>query len=212
MTKILLQNDRIIFDGHADSVQECETITLLCDSLENNPNFKTVRYESGYAEFEKVGKAEKLMFGIFDCTVVFDANITKVTMTSPKTVEWTTSGQNNSGGGYNDGELAKFTVVLNSGYVIDTITSSDTTATIQNITDSTFEVQPASFSTVYGTITLTSKQGVSSQKSYDLSTSSKWANLAEGNHSVTIKAKASGYRESEASTAVTVAKAGGVMK
>lgn len=45
-------------------------------------------------------------------------------------------------------------------------------------------------------------------KQYDLSTSSKWTNLADGNHSVTIIAKAAGYRDSASSTAVTVVKSG----
>ena len=44
------------------------------------------------------------------------------------------------------------------------------------------------------------------RKSYDLSTSAKWATLTEGNHNVQIVAKASGYRDSEKSAAVTVNK------
>lgn len=47
---------------------------------------------------------------------------------------------------------------------------------------------------------------VSPTKSYDLSTSSKWANLAVGNHNITIVAKASGYRDSSASGAVIITK------
>lgn len=45
-----------------------------------------------------------------------------------------------------------------------------------------------------------------SRKSYDLSTSAKWATLSSGNHNVQIVAKASGYRDSEKSAAVTVNK------
>ena len=44
------------------------------------------------------------------------------------------------------------------------------------------------------------------RKSYDLSTSAKWATLTVGNHNVQIVAKASGYRDSEKSAAVTVNK------
>lgn len=40
-------------------------------------------------------------------------------------------------------------------------------------------------------------------KTYDLSTSTKWANLSDGDHTVQIIAKADGYRASEASSAVT---------
>ena len=45
-----------------------------------------------------------------------------------------------------------------------------------------------------------------SRKSYDLSTSAKWATLSSGNHNVQIVAKASGYRDSEPSAAVSVTK------
>lgn len=54
MTKIKILDDRIIFDGHADTREECETITLMCDNLAESKDFKTVKYEKGYAEFEKV--------------------------------------------------------------------------------------------------------------------------------------------------------------
>lgn len=43
-------------------------------------------------------------------------------------------------------------------------------------------------------------------KSYDLSTSSKWAALSDGDHNITIVAKADGYRDSEPSSAVVVTK------
>lgn len=43
-------------------------------------------------------------------------------------------------------------------------------------------------------------------KSYDLSTSSKWANLADGEHTVKIKAKGTGYGTSSFSNSVTVTK------
>ena len=44
-------------------------------------------------------------------------------------------------------------------------------------------------------------------KSYDLSTSSKWANLAAGSHTVKIRAKGSGYADSPFSNEVSVTKA-----
>nr|DAD77504.1 MAG TPA: hypothetical protein [Podoviridae sp. ctaNW81] len=62
MTKITTYNRGIIIDGHADTKEECETITLLCDSLAKDKNFKQVAYDKGYAAFEKVGKAERLRF------------------------------------------------------------------------------------------------------------------------------------------------------
>ena len=45
-------------------------------------------------------------------------------------------------------------------------------------------------------------------KSYDLSTSSKWSALSDGEHTVQIVAKGAGYRDSEKSTSVTVTKGG----
>lgn len=43
-------------------------------------------------------------------------------------------------------------------------------------------------------------------KSYDLSTSSKWANLADGDHVVKLRAKGAGYGTSSFSNSVTVTK------
>lgn len=214
MTKILLQNDRIIFDGHADSIQECETITLLCDSLANNLNFKTVRYESGYAEFEKIGKAEKLMFvpAPAEITMVFDSHITAVNSRSPMTVGWTTSGETKTTKA-NDGTTYTFDVTLSSGYVIDTVTLSDSdeqTGKLTGKTDTTFSILAGSGG-IFQTITITSKQGGSSQKSYDLSSSSKWSALSDGEHAVQIVAKGTGYRDSAKSTGVTVTKGGATL-
>lgn len=45
-------------------------------------------------------------------------------------------------------------------------------------------------------------------KSYDLSTSSKWSALSDGEHTVQIVAKGSGYRDSAKSKSVTVTKGG----
>lgn len=50
-------------------------------------------------------------------------------------------------------------------------------------------------------------QGEIARKSYDLSTSAKWATLSSGNHNVQIVAKASGYLDSEKSAAAVVKKA-----
>lgn len=43
-------------------------------------------------------------------------------------------------------------------------------------------------------------------KSYDLSTSSKWANLADGDHVVKLRARGAGYGSSSFSNSVTVTK------
>ena len=59
-----IQSDKIIIDGHADTKEECETITLLCDSLAKDSNFKQIAYDKGYAAFKKVGKTNNLMFEV----------------------------------------------------------------------------------------------------------------------------------------------------
>ena len=216
MTKIKMLKDRIIFDGHADSRQECETITLMCDNLAKSKDFKTIRYESGYAEFEKVGKIDELKFiGSASVTINFDEHITKVTCNIGSDIhseggsEWTTSGANNmlSFGGTPDGV---FTVTLADGYVIASVTGTKTaweessSVSFSDITDNSFTFTVED-STNY-TITITSKIPAPKQ-TIDVSTLSGWANLATGNHQITIKTKASGYADSAASNAVTVSKA-----
>ena len=62
MTKILFNGNRVIFDGHADTPEDCRFITALCDALNASEDFNTIKYESGYAEFEYIGKGESVMF------------------------------------------------------------------------------------------------------------------------------------------------------
>lgn len=207
MTKIKMLNDRIIFDGHADSRQECETITLMCDNLAQSKDFKTIRYESGYAEFEKVGKTEELKFAVpakGTVTVVFDSHITKVENSYGSV---TTSGNTLSTSDAVNPET--FTVTLEDGYVINTVVldNSDAEAygSLGSIGETSFTVYPG-YGAIGGTITITSKIPAAKQ-TIDVSTLSGWANLATGNHQITIKTKASGYVDSAASNAVTVSKA-----
>lgn len=47
------------------------------------------------------------------------------------------------------------------------------------------------------------------RKSVDLTTLTGWANLSDGGHTITIKAKADGYRDSQASAGVSVTKGAG---
>lgn len=221
MTKIKMFNDRIIFDGHADTKQECETITLMCDNLAQSKDFKTIRYERGYAEFEKVGKTEELKFiGSARVTINFDEHITKVTSDidvesggeeeeePKKGSEWATSGATNMlrFGGTPDGV---FTVTLADGYVIASVTGTKTqweetgSVSFLDITDNSFTFTVED-STDY-TITITSKIPAAKQ-TINVSELPGWANLATGNHQITIKTKASGYVDSAMSNAVTVNK------
>ena len=192
MTKILLRSNRIIFDGHADSIQECETITLLCDSLSNSQNFKTVRYESGYAEFEKVGKAEKLMFppeaGVSaDITVNGSAvHISGTLLPSETTATWLNVNQTTPQYSIENDKV----IWLSNGEILQ-----------HNVVD----VLPDDEIIGDGVYTT---RAATSQKSYDISTSSKWSALSDGEHTVQIVAKGTGYRDSAKSTSVTVMKGG----
>lgn len=210
MTKIKMLNDRIIFDGHADSRQECETITLMCDNLAKSKDFKTVRYESGYAEFEKVGKTEELKFAPpieCSCTMVFDDGVISVACTQDATgsqpsFTWNNSGESNTGAFEG---LCIFPVTLAPGRILDTVVSSEYNSQVE-IGENQFQgwfTTGANF-----TITITTKAAATKQ-TIDVSTLSGWANLATGNHQITIKTKASGYVDSAASNAVTVSKASG---
>ena len=191
MTKILLRSNRIIFDGHTDSIQECETITLLCDSLANSPNFKTVQYKSGYAEFEKVGKAEKLKFppeaGVSIHITVngSDVNINGTLPPSETTATWVNLNQTDPQYSIENDKV----IWLSNGEILQ-LNSVDVLPTD--------EIYNTSYTT----------RAAASQKSYDLSTSSKWSTLSDGEHTVQIVAKGTGYRDSSKSTSVTVTKGG----
>ena len=208
MTKIKMLNDRIIFDGHADTRQECETITLMCDNLAQSKDFKTIRYESGYAEFEKVGKTEELKFAPpteCSCTMIFDDGVISVACAQDATgsqpsFTWNNSGESNTG--YFEG-LCIFPVTLAPGRILDTVVSNEYNSEVE-IGENQFQgwfTTGADF-----TITITTKAAAPKQ-TIDISTLSGWANLATGNHQITVKTKASGYVDSAASNAVTVIKA-----
>lgn len=215
MTKIKILGDRIIFDGHADTQRECETVTLMCDNLAKSIDFKTIKYEKGYAEFEKIGGVKDLKDLMFppapseNITIIFDSHITKVVCESVDSPygtsygggEWTTSGQTVNG--IYDQNLT-YTVMLESGYVIDTVTSSESTNLTIGADGLTFSGQVTAGNDA--TITIISKQA-SQKQTIDVSTLSSWESLASGNHSITVKTKASGYLDSASSNAVTVSKA-----
>ena len=228
MTKIKMLNDRIIFDGHADSRQECETITLMCDNLAKSKDFKTVRYESGYAEFEKVGKTDELKFPPYSQNVnfIFDSTISSILLTAgstntdnslPATIT-ESGGSSVRFGSAISGEPTTTTTIctltIADGYELDTInvTVSDGSLgsasdfIISNKTSTGFTFYSSAEDTTWYTVTLTTKAIVQKQ-TIDVSTLTGWANLATGNHQITIKTKASGYADSAASNAVTVAKA-----
>lgn len=208
MTKITTYNRGIIIDGHADTKEECETITLLCDSLAKDKNFKQVAYDDGYAAFQKIGKAERLRFAPIPkniLTIIFDTGIQSVGFShGSNTHTFTTSGEQYE---YVEepGADIVLTANLKSGYSlksaplggapIDNAVISGNTATI-----------PENGIALTMTCTLVSEVATV-KKSVDLTTLPGWANLSSGNHTIKIKAKGTGYRESELSAGVVVSKA-----
>lgn len=217
-TKILINGDRIIFDGHADTRSDCEMITLLCNGLKENPNFKTIEYCSGYAEFEKVGHAEELKFigTPASITMKFDSNIVKVVGvgigSGDTNLEWTTS-DTTQRGQVDDGTIYTFNVTLAAGFIIDKVTLSDTSSPngefgeLMSTSDTSFKILAGSGG-ISQTVTITSKQAPS-RISVDLATAfpDKWAALDPGEHTIQIRAKNPGnYLDSDLSTAITFVK------
>ena len=64
MSKILIEGNKVIIDGHSSDLETCNTLTNLCDELSKSDKFRTVKYESGYGEFESVSENEEKKFDI----------------------------------------------------------------------------------------------------------------------------------------------------
>lgn len=62
MSKILIEGGKVIIEGHANDLETCNTLTNLCDELSTSEKFRTVKYESGYGEFESVSENEDKKF------------------------------------------------------------------------------------------------------------------------------------------------------
>ena len=62
MSKILIEGNKVIIEGHAHDLETCNTLTNLCDELSTSDKFRTVKYESGYGEFESVSENEEKKF------------------------------------------------------------------------------------------------------------------------------------------------------
>lgn len=75
-----IQSDRVIIDGHEPTKEQCETMTLLANALAESNNFKIVEYRDGYAEFEKVGKAEELKFAEEGTEIVVNSTTLETTL------------------------------------------------------------------------------------------------------------------------------------
>lgn len=66
MSKILIEGNKVIIDGHASDLETCNTLTNLCDELSTSDKFRTVKYGSGYGEFESVIENEEKKFAVAD--------------------------------------------------------------------------------------------------------------------------------------------------
>ena len=62
MSKILIEGNKVIIDGHANDLETCNTLTNLCDELRKSEKFRTVKYESGYGEFESISENKEKKF------------------------------------------------------------------------------------------------------------------------------------------------------
>lgn len=147
-------------------------------------------------------------------SVTFDEHITKITIKDSASgegeeVDFTTSPVNrvafNSHG-------TRIVVYFADGYEYDETDINfipdleEYTYPTQSWDASTQTLTVTGHSDGSGTVAIKSKAIVQKQ-TIDVSTLSGWANLATGNHQITIKTKASGYADSASSNAVTVTKA-----
>lgn len=208
MTKIIITDNKVIFDGHSNTKEECENTTLLCNALKNSTDYKTIKYESGYAEFEKIGIAKELKFLRSPLSIdLYDSISGDRVLGISSDVEITLSFS---------GNIATFTTI-NSGsmhidysndiYVetYDTSTGSSSTpltATFKNNIENITLQDNDEFPKKYNISFITTNK-----VSIDLTTLTGWDNVSSGEHQISVIAKATGYRDSEKSTAVTFTKA-----
>lgn len=213
MTNIQFLKNRIIIDGHAETKEQCETITLLCNNLAKSKDFKMVHYENGYAEFEKVGATNGLMFAPAQSsvTIIFDSPVTKIDyiVAASSFLPEATGTLTSSGQSIDTTESVTLNCTLQAGYVIDTVTWSAYEPDYgDSMSHTDTSVSCYSSMSVQGTITITTKQTGSStpKQTIDLSTLSGWANLSSGSHNITVKAKGAYYMDSPNSNIVVVSK------
>ena len=138
----------------------------------------------------------------------FDSGIEKVEMDyGSNSVTHTESGYGDTLD-YEPGNDIVLTATLKTGYSLkDAVITKTDVGTITGTISGNIVTIPESdiqWNSSFAVNLIT--QGEVPRKSYDLSTSAKWATLTAGNHNVQIVAKASGYRDSEKSAAVTVNK------
>ena len=182
MTKITTYNRGIIIDGHADTKEECETITLLCNSLAKDKNFKQVAYDDGYAAFKRVGHTEELKFWSGE-NIYVNGNAVNIRVGGENTFAYCASVNTTV---YT---VTDTNVVWNDGTILQ---------------HNSVDVLPTD--TIIFTTDAYTTRASAVKKSVDLTTLSGWSNLAPGNHTIKIVAKGTGYIDSEKSAGVEVTK------
>ena len=196
MVNIKTLPDRIIFDGHADTAKECETITLMCDGLACNDNFRTVAYRKGYAEFEKVGVAKELKF-VPNVTLIIYSNDGSTQVGSVGT-DYDGFSVNATGITGNFGEQM-YTYSGTKTFLGVALTSKATIPTYA--VGTTFGTDWTGEHTVYIV-----EGGGSSMINVDLTTLTGYESLPAGTYALGVKAKAANYQDSDLSSTVSFTK------
>lgn len=165
MANIKVLNNKFIIEGHT-SKEECDTLTQVANVLDKSKEFKTIEYKNGYAEFERVVNSEELKFvnDPMQTTFSWDAHISQISFysmggTGTSFTQLNTSTNSGDMVQYMGNTSASYTmtvnVVLEEGYVLDTITGENTT--ISNITNTTFDFAVLGNFTMPGNIVISSK-------------------------------------------------------
>ena len=208
MTKIIITDNKVIFDGHSNTKEECENTTLLCNALKNSTDYKTIKYEDGYAEFEKIGIAKELKFIRSPLSIdLYDSISGDRVLGISSDVEITLSFSGNIATFTTTGSGSMHIDYSNDIYVetYDTSTGSSSTpltATFKNNIENITLQDNDEFPKKYNISFITTNK-----VSIDLTTLTGWDNVSSGEHQISVVAKATGYLDSEKSTAVTFTKA-----
>lgn len=102
MSKILIEGNKVIIDGHASDLETCNTLTNLCDELSTSDKFRTVKYENGYGEFESVSENEEKKFAGFQAELNIysndgTTNLFSIFIDASSNIEVTSTGMNIDG-------------------------------------------------------------------------------------------------------------------
>lgn len=66
---VVIEDNIIIFEGHANSIESCKTWSALFDCLVKSENFRTLTYSNGIAKFERLSGGETTMFTALEAQI-----------------------------------------------------------------------------------------------------------------------------------------------